>query len=195
VHALPGCPPSPGVDPSSVVALAGIVVLVVGAPRPGSRCPSGAERPRPVAAVSPHATGPPVLIVKGFNSEWDGITDAWGPGHYRIRPFSYTGLDARGETPQYGRSATHQSVRDLALELRTQVNAFHAATGEPVSIVAESEGSVVALAYLAASPHAPVRNLVVLSPLLAPDGSSTRRSATPGGVSRRHRHRRARSGV
>jgi len=70
----------------------------------------------------------------------------------------------------------------LALELRTQVDAFHAATGQPVSIVAESEGSVVALAYLAPAPDAPVRNLVVLSPLLAPDASFTRRSAPGWGV-------------
>ena len=122
----------------------------------------------PVAPVSPRATGPPVLIVKGFNSEWDGVTRRWVHGNYRIRRFSYAGLDAAGQPRPYGRAATHQSVRALALELRTQVDAFHTATGQPVSIVAESEGSVVALAYLAASPHAPVHNLVVLSPLLAP---------------------------
>lgn len=169
VHALAGVPAQPRRRPFVVVALAGIVVLVVGGTAAGFAVSVAVQNGRaPVAAVSPHATGPPVLIVKGFNSEWDGITRRWVQGNYRIRPFSYTGLDARGEPRQYGRSATHQSVRDLALELRTQVNAFHAATGEPVSIVAESEGSVVALAYLAASPHAPVRNLVVLSPLLAP---------------------------
>src|SRR4029079_16396859 len=63
---------------------------------------------------------------------------------------------------------THQSLRDLAREMRTQVDAFHDVTGEPVGIVAESEGSLVALAYIAATPHAPVRSPVVLSPLLDP---------------------------
>jgi hypothetical protein len=59
-------------------------------------------------------------------------------------------------------------VRALALELGRQVDAFHALTGQPVSLVAESEGSLVALAYVAASPQAPVRAVVALSPLLAP---------------------------
>ena len=50
----------------------------------------------------------------------------------------------------------------------TEVNAFHASTGRPVSIVAESEGSLVAKAYLAATPTAPVIELVMLSPLVSP---------------------------
>ena len=52
--------------------------------------------------------------------------------------------------------------------MRAQVDAFRRATGRPVGIVAESEGSLVALTYLAATPRAPVRSLVVLSPLLDP---------------------------
>ena len=169
VHALAGVPAQRRRRPFVVVALAAIVVLVVGGTAAGFAVSVAVQNGRtPVAVESPHATGPPVLIVKGFNSEWDGVTRRWVQGNYRIRRFSYAGLDARGQPRQYARPATHQSVPDLALELRTQVDAFHAATGQPVSIVAESEGSVVALAYLAASPDAPVRNLVVLSPLLAP---------------------------
>ena len=109
-----------------------------------------------------------MLIVKGFNSEWDGVTRRWVAGRYRIRRFSYAGLDQHGRPRPYSRAATHRSVRDLALELRPQVTAFHAATGQPVNVVAESEGSLVALAYLTGSPHAPVGALVALSPLLGP---------------------------
>ena len=49
-----------------------------------------------------------------------------------------------------------------------QVDAFHNATNRPVSIVAESEGSLIAKAYLAATPSAPVNELVMLSPLVSP---------------------------
>jgi hypothetical protein len=68
----------------------------------------------------------------------------------------------------YDRSDTHRSVRDLAHEMRRQVAALERATGEPVNIVAESEGSLVAQTYVAATPNAPVRSLVLLSPLLEP---------------------------
>src|ERR1019366_5257226 len=73
-----------------------------------------------------------------------------------------------GHPRPYARSDTHRSVPSLARALRTQVEAFHVATGQPVSIVAESEGSLGAPRYPAAPPNAPVHNLVALSPLLAP---------------------------
>jgi hypothetical protein len=49
-----------------------------------------------------------------------------------------------------------------------QVSAFHQATGEPVSIVAESEGALVAKVYLLANPTAPAHELILLSPLVSP---------------------------
>jgi pimeloyl-ACP methyl ester carboxylesterase len=52
--------------------------------------------------------------------------------------------------------------------MRAQVDSFHEATGEKVSIVAESEGALVAQAYLSATPDAPVSAAVLLSPLLEP---------------------------
>jgi hypothetical protein len=59
-------------------------------------------------------------------------------------------------------------VRALAHSLEQQVDAFHADTGEDVGIVAESEGALVALTYLLGTPAAPVRAIVVLSPLPEP---------------------------
>ena len=169
VQALAGGAPQPRRRPFVVVGLAGVLVLVVGGTAAGFAVSVAVENARtllpPVAA---NASGPPVLIVKGFNSEWDGVTRRWVAGRYRIRRFSYAGLDQHGQPRPYNRAATHQSVRDLALQLRAQVAAFHTATGQPVSIVAESEGSLVALAYLTGSPHAPVGALVALSPLLGP---------------------------
>lgn len=169
VQALAGRAPQPRRRPFVVVGLAGILVLVVGGTAAGFAVSVAVENARTLLPpVSANAAGPPVLIVKGFNSEWDGVTRRWVTGRYRIRRFSYAGLDEHGQPRPYPRSATHRSTRDLALQLRTQVAAFHTATGQPVNIVAESEGSLVALAYLAGSPHAPVRSLVALSPLLGP---------------------------
>ncbi len=181
VDRLADVAPQPRRRPFVVVALAGIVVLVVGGTAAGFAVSVAVQNGRtPLTPVSPHASGPPVLIVKGFNSDWDGVTRRWVQGRYRIRRFSYAGLDAHGQPRPYGRATTHQSVPALARELRTQVDAFHAATHEPVSIVAESEGSVVALAYLNGTPTAPVRNLIVLSPLLDPGRVSYPPVGNPG---------------
>jgi hypothetical protein len=122
----------------------------------------------PLPRARADATGPPVLIVKGFNSKWDGVTRRWVDGDFRIRRFSYEGLDAEGEPAPYDRSDTHDSLRVLARKMREQVDAFAEATGEPVRIVAESEGALVTMTYLAGTPDAPVPATVLLSPLLAP---------------------------
>jgi pimeloyl-ACP methyl ester carboxylesterase len=52
-----------------------------------------------------------------------------------------------------------------------QVDAFRAAVEQPVTIVAESEGALVAKAYLMSHPDAPVDTLVLLSPLVEPGGA------------------------
>ncbi len=169
VHALADRVVAPRRRPFALVGIAGVLVLVVVGTAVGfavSVAVEGARRP--LARARADATGPPVLVVKGFNSKWEGITRRWVDGNYRIRRFSYRGLDAHRKPLPYERSDTHRSVRDLAREMRRQVDAFHRAAGAPVSIVAESEGSLVAQAYVAATPNAPVRTLVLLSPLLAP---------------------------
>jgi hypothetical protein len=109
-----------------------------------------------------------VLVVKGFNSRWDGVTYRWVRGEHRIRRFSYRGLDGHHRSLTYERDDTHRGLLDLALEMRRQIDAFHAATGEPVAIVAESEGALVTQVYLAATPRAPVDAVVLLSPLAEP---------------------------
>jgi hypothetical protein len=52
-----------------------------------------------------------------------------------------------------------------------QVEAFRAAVQQPVTIVAESEGALVAKAYLMSHPDAPIDTLVLLSPLVEPGGA------------------------
>jgi hypothetical protein len=81
--------------------------------------------------------------------------------------FSYRGM-ADGVALPYTRGDTHRSLRALARDLAGQVDEYHRTTGKPITIVAESEGALLAKTYLAATPRAPVRNLVVLSPLVEP---------------------------
>ena len=169
VHALAGREPTTRRRPFAVVGLAAMLALVVVGTAVGFAVSVAVEAGRtPLAAASPDATGSPVLVVKGFNSKWEGVTRRWVRGGHRLRRFSYAGLDVQDEPRPYERSATHQSLPELAREMRRQIAAFHEATGERVSIVAESEGALVAQTYLAATPHAPVDAVVLLSPLLAP---------------------------
>jgi hypothetical protein len=113
-------------------------------------------------------TGKPVLIVSGFGTHWEGDGRRWLPGAFDERRFSYSGMAGKGEPRPYTEADTHRSLRALVRTMQSQVDAFHAATGRPVSIVAESEGSLVAKTYLAATPGAPVNELVMLSPLVRP---------------------------
>jgi hypothetical protein len=154
--------------PFAVAGLAGVLALVLVGTAVGFSVSVAIEAGRKPPPRATAATGSPVLVVKGFNSRWDGVTYRWVRGAHRIRRFSYRGLDDRERPLIYERDDTHRGVIDLAREMRRQVDALHAATGEPVGIVAESEGALVAQVYLAATPRAPVDAVVMLSPLAQP---------------------------
>jgi alpha-beta hydrolase superfamily lysophospholipase len=68
----------------------------------------------------------------------------------------------------YTASATHESIGHAQTLLAAQVRALARMTGERVRIVAVSEGAMVARSYLQAFPRAPVRDLLLLSPLTEP---------------------------
>jgi hypothetical protein len=169
VHALAGRTVVPRKRPFAVVGLFAVLVLVTGGTTIGFAVSLAVENARtPPPEVRAGASGPPVLIVKGFNSKWDGVTRQEVSGSFRIRRFSYRGLDSRDEPERYQRSETHRPIRSLVRAMRAQVAAFRRSTGQDVNIVAESEGALVAQAYVAATSGAPVRSLVLLSPLAAP---------------------------
>jgi hypothetical protein len=113
-------------------------------------------------------SGRPVLLVTGFGGGWDGVPRRWLDGDFDVRRFSYRGQDARGRPLPYGNVDTHQPLPDLVRAMAAQVAGFHRDTGQPVAIVAESEGALVSKTYLAAMPGAPVGELVMLSPLVQP---------------------------
>src|SRR6266581_4275317 len=118
---------------------------------------------------APYASGGrPVLLVSGFGGHWDGVPRRWLPGDLDERRFSYRGQSPGGQPLPYDASDTHDTLPELVRTMRDQVEAFHRQSGQKVAIVAESEGALVAKTYLAATPGAPVDELVMLSPLVQP---------------------------
>jgi hypothetical protein len=129
---------------------------------------------RTAALAPPHgtpavvATGPAILVATGFGTHWDGSTGrSLRPGWVQER-FSYRGIDRAGRPLPYTGAGTHRSLRVLVSEMRSQVEALHERTSRRVAIVAESEGALVAAAYLVADRRAPVSHFVALSPLADP---------------------------
>lgn len=132
----------------------------------------GFEVARPAAAhhevAQVEERGKPVMLVAGFGSQWTGEASDRLPEGFRERRFSYQGMDGGGEPRLYTGEDTYRSLAELASDLGAQVEELHRDTGRPVSIVAESQGALVAKTYLVADPHAPVDRLVMLSPLVRP---------------------------
>src|SRR6266540_2557200 len=110
---------------------------------------------------APYASGGrPVLLVSGLGGHWDGVPRRWLPGDLDERRFSYRGQSPGGQPLPYDASDTHDTLPELVRTMRDQVEAFHRQSGQKVAIVAESEGALVAKTYLAATPGAPVDELV-----------------------------------
>jgi len=128
--------------------------------------PSG--RPDAETPSSARADGHPVLMVAGFGTPWDGQEgDVLGPG-FATERFSYRGLGADGRPLPYERSDTLHPVDESVRLLARQIDRLHRATGRPVAIVAESEGALVATAYVLGRRPSDVDDLVLLSPLVEP---------------------------
>ncbi len=151
-----------------------LVVSLVGAFQVAQTRRGNPYTPGPASPPDWHpdrrAAEAPLVVVTGFNTRWNGHPSDFVHLDYAQWRFSYRGMDARGRPVAYRREDTHRSIRDLALELGRQVDTYAARAGRKVTIVAESEGSLIAKAYLAGTPSAPVRALVLLSPLLDPGG-------------------------
>lgn len=174
VHLLSAPRPAPRLRPVGPVAIAllvpaTLVGVAVGAPQ--LRHPATA--PTPAAAAVPAATpgtapGPAVLVASGFDSTWDGTAGEPLTSDLVQQRFSYRGLGSDGRPLPYDAAATHRSLAALVRTMRDQVGELHRRTGRPVAVVAESEGSVIAAAYLVSHERAPVSDLILLSPLVHP---------------------------
>ncbi len=111
-----------------------------------------------------------VLVVGGWGSSCCDAASglkALLPG-VAIRQFSYDGLDARGQPIPGGSGADDMPLPQLGDQMAAQVRALHAATGRPVEVVAESEGTLGVYAMLARDPTVPVSAVALLSPIVGP---------------------------
>ncbi len=123
-----------------------------------------------VASTGPAAAASAVLTVGGWGSS---CCDAGGglrgvlPG-VTVRQFSYSGLNAAGKPIPSGADADDLPLPVLGDEIAAQVRALHAATGLPVAVVAESEGTLGVYAMLARDPGLPISAVALLSPIVSP---------------------------
>src|SRR5436305_11050357 len=140
VHAVAGRP-TPRFIPAPA-GLVAVIVIVVGGAAIGFETVTSRARlshAAHVVSVKKPASGKPVLTVSGFGTHWDGVETRRLPGAFDEQRFSYRGVDGDGRALPYGQNDTHRSLAALARAMGSQVDAFHASTGRPVSIVAESE--------------------------------------------------------
>ena len=159
--------------PVAPAGLAFLLAVVVGGTEIGFAVTTARAHDQRVhvelAAAAPRPDhGTPVLIASGFGTKWDGRSGPWLPGPFDETRFSYRGLDAAGNPRPYQANDTGGSLRTLDAAMAVQVAALARRDHGPVSIVAASEGSLVAETFLALYPHAPVSQVVLLSPLVTP---------------------------
>ena len=180
VHTLSCSRPARRFMPVAPLGVAGLVGLIVLGVSVGLSVSSRSDRPAQASHVEATAgagagsgsaanaaADRPVLLVSGFGSRYSGQDDGIGTWADERR-FSYRGVDLDGRPLPYRDADTYQDVsRSVALMAR-QVEAFQADVEQPVTIVAESEGALIAKAYLMSHPDAPVDTLVLLSPLVEP---------------------------
>jgi len=169
------------VAPLGVAALVGVILLGVSVgfsvssrstqlARAAQVTPPTSYAAAGTGSVVEPTTGRPVLLVSGFGSRYVGQDDGIGAWADERR-FSYRGIDADGRPLPYQDADTYQDVSRSVALMAQQVEAFRADVQQPVTIVAESEGALVAKAYLMSHPDAPVDTLVLLSPLVEPGGA------------------------
>jgi hypothetical protein len=184
--------PAPVSPLAAITALALIIcltrlVMAGPAPQPG-RPPAMTPQ---AAALTAGAGGPlagsggraasPVLVIGGFGSSCCSPSAALrriGPASL-VQPFSYQGLDAAGRPLPYGHDDTNLPLAVLGDRIAAQLRRLHQRTGRPVSVVAESEGSLGVYAMLARHPDAAVRSVVLLSPIVDPGQAGHAPSADP----------------
>jgi hypothetical protein len=133
------------------------------------RAATPTRRPAPLSH-SRWSRRPPVLVVPGFGSLccMHGQSLARAMPDRLVQTFSYRGLNPAGDPLPYGPAASDLPLPVLGDRIAAQVQRLHARTGQPVDVVAESEGTLGVYAMLAEHPHVPLAGVVLLSPIVAP---------------------------
>jgi hypothetical protein len=133
--------------------------------------PSGSSE---VPVRASHAPAGAVLVVEGWGT-WccdaaAGLRAVLRAAEPRalVRQFSYRGLDATGSPVRSGPPDDDLPLPELGDKIAAQVMYLNRVTGGPVSVVAESEGTLGVYAMLARHPTLPVGSIVLLSPIIDP---------------------------
>lgn len=143
---------------TAMILAAGLVGLEIGVAEDGGV--------GPVPNASRVRYDGPVLVLSGFEVGWEGERQRWF-GSRAAQRFSY-GESRTGHPSPYGARETLGDLFDHVAEFEAQVRALARRSGRPVSVVAESEGSLVARVAITTVPDLPVDRLVLVSPLLSP---------------------------
>jgi hypothetical protein len=126
------------------------------------------QLPPPTGRVVAQSGGQPVLVLHGYGSSWDGSPAHPIPGPFREELFSYRGVGPGGAPLPYTGASTDQPLGQLVGLLGVQVEDLYRTTHRKVDLVGESEGAELVETYVLEHPHAPVDDVVLLSPLVAP---------------------------
>jgi len=123
-----------------------------------------------------------VLVVEGFGSNCCHAADTLRAAEpdMIVRQFSYVGLNAAGQPIPQGKSADDLPIQVLGDRMATQVDRLYDQARVPVTVIAESEGTLGLYAMLARHPHVPVKSVVLLSPIIEPGQLGQADGTVPG---------------
>jgi hypothetical protein len=123
-----------------------------------------------------------VLVVEGFGSSCCHAADALQAAEpdMIVRQFSYVGLNAAGQPIPQGPAAGDLPIQVLGDRMAIQVDRLYDQARVPVTVVAESEGTLGLYAMLARHPHVPVKSVVLLSPIIEPGQLGQAAGTVPG---------------
>jgi hypothetical protein len=125
------------------------------------------------------ASGRPVLVVSGFASVWDRPPALPLAASYHVYRYSYRGTGKNGQVLPYRSWDTEQALATSVARLNEQVHALALAYRQPVALVAESEGALVARDYLLDQPNS-AREVSTAVLLDMPQGQTGASYPSPG---------------
>ena len=131
------------------------------------------------AAAKPRGA---VLVVEGFGSNCCHAADSLAAAEpdMIVRQFSYLGLNAAGQPIPQGPAAGDLPIQVLGDRMAAQLDRLYQQARVPVTVVAESEGTLGLYAMLARHPHVPVKSVVLLSPIIEPGQLGQADGTVPG---------------
>ena len=170
---------APGPVDVAASAAAGGLAQVGEVEAAGASGGSGGKGRSTIPATKPRGA---VLVVEGFGSNCchaaDGLQAA--EPDMIVRQFSYVGLNAAGQPIPQGPAAGDLPIQVLGDRMATQVERLYEQARVPVTVVAESEGTLGLYAMLARHPHVPVKSVVLLSPIIEPGQLGQADGTVPG---------------